>query len=65
MFDEKLIAKMKRGAYVVNTARGKIVNRDAIARRPRKRPARGLCGDVWFPQPPPRDHVWRTIRTKA
>ena len=27
-----MIARMKRGAYLVNTARGKICNRDAIAR---------------------------------
>ena len=32
MFDEALIGKMKRGAYLVNTARGKICDRDAIAR---------------------------------
>src|SRR5436305_1706452 len=29
MFDEQLISKMKRDAYLVNTARGKICNRDA------------------------------------
>ena len=28
-----LIAQMKRGAYLVNTARGKIANRDAVAER--------------------------------
>ena len=32
MFDDKLIGKMKRGAYLVNTARGKICDRDAVAR---------------------------------
>jgi formate dehydrogenase len=32
LFDEELIAKMKTGAYLVNTARGKICDRDAIAR---------------------------------
>jgi formate dehydrogenase len=31
MFDETMISKMKRGAYIVNTARGKICNRDHIA----------------------------------
>ena len=30
LFDDALIAKMKRGAYIVNTARGKICDRDAI-----------------------------------
>ena len=32
MFNDALIAKMKRGAYIVNTARGKICDRDAIVR---------------------------------
>ena len=30
LFDAAMIAKMKRGAYLVNTARGKIVDRDAV-----------------------------------
>ena len=32
MFNDALIATMKRGAYLVNTARGKICDRDAIVR---------------------------------
>ena len=32
MFDDKLIGMMKRGSYIVNTARAKIVDRDAIVR---------------------------------
>src|SRR5206468_6659663 len=32
LFNEQLISTMKRGAYIVNTARGKICDRDAIAR---------------------------------
>jgi formate dehydrogenase len=28
----ELIAKMKRGAYLVNTARGKICDREAVVR---------------------------------
>ena len=30
-FDKELISKMKKGAYLINTARGKICNREAIA----------------------------------
>ena len=30
MFNDDLIGKMKRGSYIVNTARGKICDRDAI-----------------------------------
>src|SRR5215813_3171428 len=32
LFNDQLIATMKRGAYIVNTARGKICDRDAIVR---------------------------------
>ena len=34
LFDDLLISKMKRGAYLINTARGKICNKDAIAGAP-------------------------------
>ncbi len=61
MFDDALIAKMKRGAYIVNTARGKICDRDAIARALETRQLAGYAGDVWFPQPAPKDHPWRTM----
>jgi formate dehydrogenase len=61
MFNDTLIAKMKRGAYIVNTARGKICDRDAIARALASGQLAGYAGDVWFPQPPPQDHPWRTM----
>jgi len=61
MFDDTLIAKMKRGAYLVNTARGKICDRDAIARALESGQLAGYAGDVWFPQPAPQDHPWRTM----
>ena len=61
LFDDKMIARMKRGAYLVNTARGKIVNRDAVAAALKAGHLAGYAGDVWFPQPAPRDHPWRTM----
>ena len=61
LFDEAMFARMKRGAYLVNTARGKIVNRDAVAAALRRGQLAGYAGDVWFPQPAPRDHPWRTM----
>lgn len=61
LFDEAMIARMKRGAYLVNTARGKIANRDAVATALRSGHLAGYAGDVWFPQPAPRDHPWRTM----
>jgi formate dehydrogenase len=61
LFDDKLLSSMKRGAYLVNTARGKICDRDAIVRALESGQLAGYAGDVWFPQPPPRDHPWRTM----
>ncbi len=61
LFDEAMIGRMKRGAYLVNTARGKIADRDAVARALESGQLAGYAGDVWFPQPAPRDHVWRSM----
>jgi formate dehydrogenase len=61
LFDEHLIGRMKRGAYLVNTARGKIANRDAVAAALESGQLAGYAGDVWFPQPAPRSHPWRTM----
>ena len=61
MFNDALISKMKRGSYLVNTARGKICDRDAIALALKSGHLAGYAGDVWFPQPAPTDHPWRTM----
>lgn len=61
MFNDALIAKMKRGAYLINTARGKICERDAVVRALESGHLAGYAGDVWFPQPAPQDHPWRTM----
>ena len=61
LFNEKMLSKMKRGAYLVNTARGKICDRDAVARALESGQLAGYAGDVWFPQPAPKDHPWRTM----
>ena len=61
LFDDELIGKMKRGSYLVNTARGKICDRDAVARALESGQLAGYAGDVWFPQPAPKDHPWRTM----
>src|SRR5215831_15871098 len=61
LFDAELIATMKRGAYLVNTARGKICDRDAVAAALESGQLAGYAGDVWFPQPAPQDHPWRTM----
>jgi formate dehydrogenase len=61
LFNDTLLGKMKRGSYIVNTARGKICDRDAIVRALESGQLAGYAGDVWFPQPAPADHPWRTM----
>ena len=61
MFNDILINKCKRGAYLINTARGKICDKDAIVRALNSGQLSGYAGDVWFPQPAPNDHRWRTM----
>ncbi|GAA0994405.1 NAD-dependent formate dehydrogenase [Acrocarpospora macrocephala] len=61
MFNDTLIGTMKRGAYLINTARAKIADRDAVVRALESGQLAGYAGDVWFPQPAPADHPWRTM----
>ena len=61
LFDDALLATMKRGAYLINTARGAICDRDAIVRALESGRLAGYAGDVWYPQPAPSDHPWRTM----
>jgi formate dehydrogenase len=61
LFNKDLISKMKRGSYLVNTARGAIVDRDAVVEALKAGHLAGYGGDVWNPQPPPQDHPWRTM----
>jgi formate dehydrogenase len=61
LFDDKLIGSMKRGAYLINTARAKIAERDAVVRALESGQLAGYAGDVWFPQPAGPEHPWRTM----
>jgi formate dehydrogenase len=61
LFDDAMLGAMKRGAYLVNTARAKICDRDAVVRALESGQLAGYAGDVWFPQPAPSDHPWRTM----
>jgi formate dehydrogenase len=65
LFNAELINTMKKGAYIINTARGKICNKDDIAAALRSGQLAGYAGDVWFPQPAPQDHPWRTMPNQA
>jgi formate dehydrogenase len=61
LFNDAMIGKMKKGAYLVNTARAKIADRDAVVRALESGQLAGYAGDVWYPQPAPKDHPWRTM----
>jgi formate dehydrogenase len=65
LFDDDLLGSMKRGAYIVNTARGAIMDRDAVVRALGSGQLAGYAGDVWYPQPPPADHPWRAMPNNA
>ncbi|KAK4690719.1 formate dehydrogenase, partial [Lecanoromycetidae sp. Uapishka_2] len=59
LFNKELISKMKKGAWLVNTARGAIVVKEDVAEALKSGHLRGYGGDVWFPQPAPEDHPLR------
>ncbi|KAI3339919.1 putative formate dehydrogenase [Ustulina deusta] len=62
LFNKDLIAKMKPGSWLVNTARGAIVVKEDVAEALKSGHLRGYGGDVWFPQPAPADHPLRTAK---
>ncbi|MEU3269988.1 NAD-dependent formate dehydrogenase [Saccharomonospora sp. NPDC006951] len=59
------LAAMKEGAWLVNTARGAIVDRDALVESLANGHLGGYAGDTWHPQPAPADHPWRTMPAHA
>jgi formate dehydrogenase len=65
LFDRERLFRMKKGAYLVNTARGRIVNTAALVTAMEKGQLAGYAGDVWYPQPAPADHPWRKMPNHA
>lgn len=61
ILNDELLGTMRRGSYIVNPARGAIADRDAIVRALESGQLAGYAGDVWYPQPAPADHPWRTM----
>jgi len=62
LVNEELLKHFKKGAWLVNTARGAICDKDAVAAALKSGHIAGYSGDVWNVQPAPADHVWRTMK---
>ncbi|KWC91607.1 NAD-dependent formate dehydrogenase [Burkholderia cepacia] len=65
MFDDEMFSHVKRGAYLINTARGKLCDTDAVVRALKSGRLAGYGGDVWFPQPAAAGHPWRWMPNAA
>lgn len=65
MFNDKLLKSMRRGSYIVNTARAQETDQKAIVAALESGHLAGYAGDVWYPQPPSPDHPWRTMPNNA
>ncbi|CAN5672122.1 MAG: NAD-dependent formate dehydrogenase [Rubrobacter sp.] len=65
LFDRETLFGMKKGAHLVNIARGAIVETEALVEALEEGHLGGYAGDVWDPQPAPSDHPWRTMPNHA
>ncbi len=61
LFDHDVLFGMKKGAWLVNTSRGAIVDRDALVEALEQGHLAGYAGYVWDPEPAPPDHPWRNM----
>lgn len=60
MIDARALAAMKPGSYLVNIARGGVVDQDALIEALRSNHLAGACLDVTTPEPLPADSpLWR------
>ncbi|KDQ57813.1 hypothetical protein JAAARDRAFT_156837 [Jaapia argillacea MUCL 33604] len=62
LINADLLKHFKKGAWLVNTARGAICDADAVAAALKSGQLRGYSGDVWNVQPAPKNHPWRTMK---
>ncbi|KAI0028155.1 NAD-dependent formate dehydrogenase [Vararia minispora EC-137] len=62
LINKKLLSHFKKGAWLVNTARGAICEADDVAEALKSGHLNGYAGDVWNVQPAPKDHPWRQMK---
>ena len=57
LFNEKHIFAMKKGAFLINTARGGLIEEKALAKALKEGHLSGAALDVLSQEPPPKDHL--------
>jgi len=62
LINKENLKLFKKGAWLVNTARGAICDRIAVKEALESGQLAGYAGDVWDVQPAPKDHPWRTMK---
>ncbi|TBU43778.1 NAD-dependent formate dehydrogenase [Dichomitus squalens] len=62
LINADLLKHFKKGAWLVNTARGAICNTEDVAAAVESGQLNGYAGDVWNIQPAPKDHPWRYMK---
>lgn len=65
MFSTKQFKAMKSNALIVNTARGEIIDQDALAAALESGEIYGAALDTLYPEPTPQDHVLLNLSEKA
>lgn len=61
LINKDTLKYFKKGAWLVNTARGAICNADDVRAAVESGHLNGYAGDVWNVQPAPKDHPWRSM----
>lgn len=61
LINKEKLSWMKKGAWIVNTARGAICVAEDVAEAVKSGHIRGYGGDVWEQQPAPKEHPWRSM----
>jgi phosphoglycerate dehydrogenase-like enzyme len=61
MINENTLAMMKENAILINTARGSLIDEDALYRHMTKGKLKYACLDVTDPEPPAEDNPLRTL----
>jgi formate dehydrogenase len=62
MINKETLSYLKKGAWIVNTARGALCVAEDVAAALESGHIAGYAGDVWNVQPAPKDHPWRSMK---